>query len=149
MLGWKFGVKFLVLSSNRGPWLTFWYSLYVFFLSFVGHFISSHGCWILEASCFVDIWGLLVATPVPHPILLQISVQIPNSLYIIPISIHLILPNFSPSSSLLPNSLSLFTSHEYFVLLFKKDSSIHTLVFLLRELHMVWKLRLGYSKILS
>jgi hypothetical protein len=37
----------------------------------------------------------------------------------------------------------------FFAPLFKKNQSIHTLVFLLLELHIVCELYLGYSKLLS
>jgi hypothetical protein len=39
--------------------------------------------------------------------------------------------------------------HEYFVPPSKKDQSIHTLVFLLLELHVVCELYLGYSELLG
>ena len=40
-------------------------------------------------------------------------------------------------------------SHEYFVLLSKKNLSNHTLVFLLLELHVVCESYLGYSELLG
>jgi hypothetical protein len=39
--------------------------------------------------------------------------------------------------------------HGYFVPHSKKDQNIHTLVFLLFEFHVVWKLYLGYSELLG
>jgi hypothetical protein len=38
---------------------------------------------VLGAFCFPSIWGLLVATQLPHSALLHTSVQLPNPLYII------------------------------------------------------------------
>jgi len=46
-------------------------------------------------------------------------------------------------------TLSYFSSHEYFVPPYKKDWSIHILVFLLLELHVVYELHLGYSELLG
>jgi hypothetical protein len=53
--------------------------------------------------------------------------------------------SFSPCSTL----FLCISSHDYFVLPSKKDWSIHTLFFLLLELHVVCELYIGFSELLS
>jgi hypothetical protein len=45
-------------SFNRGPCLTPGYGLFRFSLPFVEHFIQSHLCYVLGASCFPGMWDL-------------------------------------------------------------------------------------------
>jgi hypothetical protein len=88
-------------------------------------------------------WWLL---PVSNPQLLHTSVQIADPLYIIDVPSYTWTSLFPP----LPPKFHLpSASWEYFVPPSKKDWSIHTLVFLLIEFHMVCELYLEYSKLLG
>jgi hypothetical protein len=104
-------------SPTWGSCLSSGYRLWRFFLSLVGlvgHFSQSHLHWVLGASCFPSetFWWL---HPVPHLPLLYTSVQIPDPLYIIPISSHTWSCSPHPNSSLPPKSLPLTISCEYFL----------------------------------
>ena len=144
----NFGLKFLrwvggpISQLGAMPNLWIWSLQVLSPLYWVFQLMSS----LLGPGSLLLSWhlGLLGGYP-QFPILATHFCSISWPLYISLISSHnwSCYPYFpSPPKSLLPSA-----SHDYCVPPSKKDKSIHTLVFLLLELHMVCEVYCGYSKL--
>lgn len=138
----------LAISLNHRPCLSTGYGLFRFHLPFVEYFNKCHLHFVLGNSCFPGIWNFLMATH-SSPCLSATDFHSisQSSLYTSPTSPPIPDPApLFPSHSYLPPRplplsiylLWLFCSY-YSVLL----SSIHTLVFLYSEFHMVGGLYLS------